>query len=132
VAHHQYAGIDHGPDLPGHAAPTLAFHRVASGFLDEAQGVQYGIPLTRFVGTLRHIADEKGVRCPPMGGFGEYDHLVHGHRVGGRVPQLDHASGIAYQDQLDSGPLGRKGKREVVSSHPRRRGMLRLHARQTR
>ena len=132
VTHHEYAGIDHGPDLSGHAAPALAFHSVTSGFLDKAQGVQHGIPLADLVRALRHIADEKGVGGPAMGGFGEHDHFVHGHRVGGWVAQLDHASGIAHQDHIDTGALGGSGEREVVSSHPRRGGMLRLHAHQIR
>ena len=33
------------------------------------------------------------------------DHVVHRHREGGGVAQLDHAQGVANQDHLDAGAL---------------------------
>jgi len=118
MTHHQYAGIDHGPDLAGHAAP--ASHLTAShpASLIKA-GVEHGIPLADFVRALRHIADEKGVRGPAMADLAStiISSMVTGWWLDGPVgPCLRNRPRGSYRRRR----ARRQWQTEVVSSYPRR------------
>ena len=105
MGHHRHLGGGQGGDQLGPRA--LDLDRLRARLLDEADGVAdrlLGPEVERAVG---HVGHQQGALDAAADGPGVVEHLVHGHRQGVGVAEHDHGEGVAHQDDVDPGRVGR-------------------------
>ena len=87
----------------GALASAFQLDRFGPGFLDEAQGVAYGVVDAGVIAAVGHVGDEQGAACAAADGAGVVEHLVHCDRERVGVAEHGHGEGIADQREVDTG-----------------------------
>ena len=112
------ADRDAGPrqdlDLVCDLLAALDLDGLATAFLHQPARVLKGLGRRDLIGQERHVRNDERVAGPAAGRPGVVDHVGHGHGNCGFVAEHHHAQGIAHQDDVHPGLLGKFGRRVVV------------------
>mmetsp|Transcript_4487 Transcript_4487/g.7432 ORF Transcript_4487/g.7432 Transcript_4487/m.7432 type:complete len:333 (-) Transcript_4487:322-1320(-) len=116
VPHHRDARAHEGLDLGQHAHPALKLHHVGAPLLDEAHAVT-GRLFRGEIAPKRHVRHHQRALGAARRRRRVVDHLLHGDRGRVLVAEDDHAEGVADEDDVDAGAIGRLRAWVVVGRH---------------
>ena len=96
VSHDGHAGLDHVADSRQDLFAALEFDGIATGFLEDLDGIAHGFLFAHLITAKRHVANDERVLLRADNSFGEEDHLIHGDGQRVLVAANDVAGAVAH------------------------------------